>query len=177
MIRLLFVFVFLLGLVSCAVNKKMSSSSHNEENKSIKWSNKEKEKCIADRIKKMTEQDNPLPEIYKISKKKIAKCSCNKAEKKYESLNAAEKIEETPEFKESMALAFIDCFDNSKKNNWSKEMMLLCETAFLQSKHEDPNVTACICEKLQSNYNNIFEALKPSEQESTTEIIKICWPQ
>jgi len=177
MIRLLFVFVFLLGLVSCAVDKKMSSSSHNEGNQSIKWSKKEKEKCLADRIKKMTEEDNPLPEIYQISKKKIAKCSCNKAEKKYESLNAAEKIEETPEFKESMIRAFIDCFDNSKKNNWSKEMMLLCETAFLQSTHEDPNVTACICEKLQSNYNNIFEAIKPSEQESSTEIIKKCWPQ
>ena len=76
-----------------------------------------------------------------------------------------------------MIRAFIDCFDNSKKNNWSKEMMLLCETAFLQSTHEDPNVTACICEKLQSNYNNIFEAIKPSEQESSTEIIKKCWPQ
>ena len=116
--RLLFVFVFLLGVLSCAVDKKMSSSSDNEENKSFKWSKKEKEKCIADRIKKMTEKDNPLPVIYKISKKEIAECYCNKGEKKYKSLNAAGKVAETPEFKESMMRAFIDCFDNSKKVYW-----------------------------------------------------------
>ena len=68
-----------------------------------------------------------------ISKKEIAECYCNKGEKKYKSLNAAGKVAETPEFKETMMRAFIDCFDNSKKNNWSKEMMLLCETTFLQS--------------------------------------------
>ena len=164
--RLLFALVFLLGLVSCAVNK------------SIKWTEKEKEKCLADRINKMTEQDNPLPTIYKISKKEIAECYCNTAEKKYKSLNDAEKIEDTPEFKESMMTAFIDCFDNSKKNNWSKEMIILCETAFMKSPQETPKVIkTCICEKLQSNYNNIFEALKPSEQERSTKIIKKCWPQ
>ncbi len=168
--RLLFVFVLLLGLLSCEENKMKSSHIDASINNKSNWTNSQKKDCIdeyMDGYQYLSDEDyfseELICDVYKTSFEETASCFCDLAEKKYLNYNDFYDLNEYEYGKiddESLVLLIKD---NSKIKNWSFEMKTFCNKLLLFGWRKFYGIdfskrkVNCLCEIFENEYSTIWD--------------------
>ena len=160
--------MFLLGLVSCGEDKKSSSSSMSNDNKST-WTKSQKKECIdeyMDGYQDLSDLDyfteELICDVYKTTFKETANCFCDLAEKKYPDYNTFYDLNEYEYGVINDESIVLQTNENSKIKNWSFEMKTLCNKLILFGWRKFYGINFskrkvnCLCEIFENEYSSIW---------------------
>ena len=181
--RLLFVFVFLLGLVSCGEEKSSSSSgSDSASNNKSTWTKSQKKECLDEYIDSYQDLSDLeflpfeiLYDVYNTSFEESASCFCDLAEKKHPNYNDFYDLNDYEYWKIEDESLVLLTKDNSKINNWSFKMKKLCNKSFLSfgkkvySRNFKKNEVNCFCEVLENEYSSYIDYCMAAQDGYITE--------